>query len=360
MTRRDLQAALKKGRPGALLGKVLRPAPHRPPSPQQRNGQAPKRASHRPTSRCTSTATNCAKAATPSRCRAAERRLPSSRAWTLQPGDLIFTRHPGRRAPCSAVIKPCKAHIDGLQPWPCAWCNRFAAQSLLHDLASHHLALPRLWQRADLPPQARRRRHARAGRMPRCHTIHYENPLNVVGKFIPVWGDQVFVFCATLNRAVASGRCPQVYGAGETTQEGQRAKPRKKRARSFPLAAVQPAERAPGRSGTYFYRAELLSAQFNPRPETQQAQLFREQDIPWDELAFRTVKTTLECFFRRPAPRPVRRALPGYHLRACSRFTRRVQDADMPAQTAAIAQGYCEDLRNADRPIPRLHTRVRS
>jgi len=37
-------------------------------------------------------------------------------------------------------------------------------------------------------------------------------------------------------------------------------------------------------------------------------QLFDEADIPWDELAFRTVGRTLECFFadRRTEVYPVR------------------------------------------------------
>ena len=46
-----------------------------------------------------------------------------------------------------------------------------------------------------------------------------------------------------------------------------------------------------------FYRARLLSAQFNPGHETLEARLFTEDEIPWDDIAFRTVKETLEHFF---------------------------------------------------------------
>ena len=46
-----------------------------------------------------------------------------------------------------------------------------------------------------------------------------------------------------------------------------------------------------------FYRATLLSDQFNPGFETLEARLFAEEEIPWDELAFRTVKETLERYF---------------------------------------------------------------
>ena len=47
----------------------------------------------------------------------------------------------------------------------------------------------------------------------------------------------------------------------------------------------------------FFYRARLTSDAFDPGHETMEARLFNEQDIPWDELAFRTVKETLKRYF---------------------------------------------------------------
>ena len=47
----------------------------------------------------------------------------------------------------------------------------------------------------------------------------------------------------------------------------------------------------------FYYRAQLLSDVFDPGFETQEARLFNEADIPWDLLAFRTVKETLSRFF---------------------------------------------------------------
>jgi ADP-ribose pyrophosphatase YjhB (NUDIX family) len=46
-----------------------------------------------------------------------------------------------------------------------------------------------------------------------------------------------------------------------------------------------------------FYRARLLSEHFKPGFETIEARLFAEDEIPWDEIAFRTVKETLEHYF---------------------------------------------------------------
>src|SRR5205085_7086761 len=46
-----------------------------------------------------------------------------------------------------------------------------------------------------------------------------------------------------------------------------------------------------------FYRASLRDTDFAPGPESIEAKLFREDEVPWDELAFRTVRETLEHFF---------------------------------------------------------------
>ena len=46
-----------------------------------------------------------------------------------------------------------------------------------------------------------------------------------------------------------------------------------------------------------YYRARLLNDRFDPGVETIEARLFTEEQIPWDEIAFRTVRETLECYF---------------------------------------------------------------
>ena len=46
-----------------------------------------------------------------------------------------------------------------------------------------------------------------------------------------------------------------------------------------------------------YYLAELLNEEFNPGFETQEAQMFSESEIPWDDLAFRTVQETLKHYF---------------------------------------------------------------
>jgi hypothetical protein len=46
-----------------------------------------------------------------------------------------------------------------------------------------------------------------------------------------------------------------------------------------------------------FFRAELIDLDFGPGEESLEVRLFREAEIPWPELAFRTVAQTLRLFF---------------------------------------------------------------
>ena len=46
-----------------------------------------------------------------------------------------------------------------------------------------------------------------------------------------------------------------------------------------------------------FYRARLLDREFAAGEETLEVALLRESDIPWKEIAFRTVSSTLRHFY---------------------------------------------------------------
>ena len=45
------------------------------------------------------------------------------------------------------------------------------------------------------------------------------------------------------------------------------------------------------------FRARLTTPEFEPGPESEDVRLFTEQDVPWDDLAFGTVRQTLAFFF---------------------------------------------------------------
>ena len=133
---------------------------------------------------------------------------------------------------------------------------------------------------------------------PACHTIHYVNPLNVVGT-IPVWEDKVLLCKRNIEPRKGKWTLPAGFmELGETTAEGAARETVEEAGAQFEMQALFSLINV-ARVGQVhlFYRATLLSPEFAPGTETQEALLFDEADIPWDEIAFRTVKETLEYFF---------------------------------------------------------------
>ena len=131
-----------------------------------------------------------------------------------------------------------------------------------------------------------------------CHTIHYVNPLNVVGT-IPMWGDKVLLCKRNIEPRKGKWTLPAGFmELGETTAEGAARETVEEAGAQFEMQALFSLINV-ARVGQVhlFYRATLLSPEFAPGTETQEALLFEEADIPWDEIAFRTVKETLEHFF---------------------------------------------------------------
>ena len=47
----------------------------------------------------------------------------------------------------------------------------------------------------------------------------------------------------------------------------------------------------------FFYLSDLNSPDFAPGPESLECRLFKEEDIPWDQIAFPTITRTLRFFF---------------------------------------------------------------
>ena len=133
---------------------------------------------------------------------------------------------------------------------------------------------------------------------PACGEIHYENPINVVGT-VSVWGEQVLLCRRNIEPRRGLWTLPAGFmEMGESTAEGalretvEEAGARIEMQDLFTMLNVV-------RVGQVhmFYRARMLDTSLAPGPESIEARLFREDEVPWDELAFRTVRLTLEHFF---------------------------------------------------------------
>ncbi len=133
---------------------------------------------------------------------------------------------------------------------------------------------------------------------PACGHIQYVNPLNVVGT-LPVWGDEVLLCRRNIEPRKGFWTLPAGFmELGETTEEGASRETDEEAGARIELQGLYAVINVVSAGQVHlFYRARLLDTDFHPGPETIEAKLFREADIPWDDLAFRTVKLTLERYF---------------------------------------------------------------
>ena len=133
---------------------------------------------------------------------------------------------------------------------------------------------------------------------PACGTIHYENPLNVVGT-IPVWEDQVLLCRRNIEPRYGLWTLPAGFmELGETTEQGAVRETEEEAGARVELQGLYTLLNVVRVGQVHlFYRARLLDTRFEPGPETIEARLFRESEVPWDEIAFRTVRETLKHYF---------------------------------------------------------------
>ena len=131
-----------------------------------------------------------------------------------------------------------------------------------------------------------------------CQTVHYENPLNVVGT-VPYYGDKVLLCKRNIEPRWGKWTLPAGFmELNETVAEGAARETIEESGAQFELEGFFSLLNVPRVGQVHmFYRARLLSDCFKPNFETIEARLFAEEEIPWDEIAFRTVRETLKHYF---------------------------------------------------------------
>lgn len=131
-----------------------------------------------------------------------------------------------------------------------------------------------------------------------CGAVHYQNPRNVVG-IVPIWENKILL----CRRAIEPRFNTWTFPAGfmelqESSSEG----------------ALREAEEEAGVAGIelgelftlidvpeagqvhIYYLANITNPALNPGHESLEAAYFEFDDIPWDNLSFRTVSTTIEHY----------------------------------------------------------------
>jgi ADP-ribose pyrophosphatase YjhB (NUDIX family) len=133
---------------------------------------------------------------------------------------------------------------------------------------------------------------------PACKLIHYENPLNVVGT-LPVWGEQVLLCKRAIEPRHGFWTLPAGFmELGETVEGGALRETAEEAGANIELQDLFTMISVVRVGQVHlFYRARMTDTKLDPGPETLEARLFHEHEVPWDQIAFRTVKDTLQHFF---------------------------------------------------------------
>src|SRR5690606_2937248 len=130
-----------------------------------------------------------------------------------------------------------------------------------------------------------------------CGAIHYQNPRNVVG-VLAVWQDKVLLCRRAIEPRYDKWTLPAGFmELGETTAQGAMRETQEEAGAQIELGSLYTVIDVPHAEQVhFFYLARVLSEDLFPGPESLDARFFALDEIPWPELAFRTIVTTLEHY----------------------------------------------------------------
>ena len=135
-----------------------------------------------------------------------------------------------------------------------------------------------------------------------CGTIHYQNPKLVVGS-LPVWESDGELKVLLCKRAIEPryGYWTLPAGFMENEETTAAAAIRETVEEAGANIALGPLFTMLNVAHVHqvhlFYLARLLDLDYAAGIESLDVQMFSEREIPWADLAFPTIRTTLELFF---------------------------------------------------------------
>ncbi len=131
-----------------------------------------------------------------------------------------------------------------------------------------------------------------------CHTIHYQNPRMVVGCIVE-WEDRVLLCRRAIEPRYGLWTVPAGFMEnGETTYQGAARETLEEANARVEIGQLYALYNIPHINQVYIlFRARLLDRNFHAGAETLEAKLLAENEIPWDQIAFATVRNTLTHYY---------------------------------------------------------------
>ena len=133
----------------------------------------------------------------------------------------------------------------------------------------------------------------------RCQTIHYQNPKLVVG-CIPERGSEVLLCRRAINPRYGLWTLPAGFMEnGETTAAAAAREAREEANADVNIGELFSLFNLPHVNQVYLiFHGQLLNSDYAPGTESLEVKLFREADIPWNELAFPAIQRTLRYYYQ--------------------------------------------------------------
>ena len=131
-----------------------------------------------------------------------------------------------------------------------------------------------------------------------CGEVHYQNPKLIVGA-IPEWQDKILLCRRAIEPRHGLWTLPAGFMEnGETTAQAAERETLEEANAQIAIGDLYTMFNLPHINQVQLlFRATLQNLDFFPGAESLEVQLFSEEEIPWDTLAFRPVRFSLEHYF---------------------------------------------------------------
>ena len=131
-----------------------------------------------------------------------------------------------------------------------------------------------------------------------CDTIHYSNPNIVVGCLCS-WENKVLLCKRAIEPRIGYWNVPSGYlENGETVEEGAIRELWEEAEARVEITGVHTIYSLPQLNQVYIhFLGELIDGQYGVGEESSDSQLFGEDEIPWDDIAFTSSDFSLKKYF---------------------------------------------------------------
>ncbi len=131
-----------------------------------------------------------------------------------------------------------------------------------------------------------------------CDTIHYQNPKLVIAA-LPEWEDKILLCRRAIEPRHGLWTLPGGFMEnGESTDQTAIRETLEEANARIAIGELYSMYSLPHINQVHLlFRATLLDLAFGPGVESLEVKLFNEAQIPWDEIAFRPIRVSLEHYF---------------------------------------------------------------